>query len=96
MALVKDVQLEILVSIGSGNGLVPIWHQANTRTNATLTSVRPSKAYKYEVCMWKSYHKYKILSTLYAVLTLFVTRFTAYTGGILVSVIEARLFKIHI
>ena len=46
--------------------------------------------------MWKSCHKYKILSTPYAVLTLFVTRFTAYTGGILVSVIEARLFKIDI
>ena len=46
--------------------------------------------------MWKSYHKYKILSTLYAVLTLFVTKFTACTGGILVSVIEARLFKIGI
>ena len=96
MALLKDVQLEILVSIGSGNGLVPIWHQANTQTNATLTSVRPSKAYEYEVYMWKSYHKYKILSTLYAVLTQFVTRFTACTGGILVSVIEARLFKIDI
>ena len=79
MAPLKDAQLEILVSIRSGNGLVPIWHQANTRTNATLTSVRPSKAYKYEVYRWKSYHKYKIHWTLYAVLTLFVTRFTAYT-----------------
>ena len=37
MALLKDAQLEILVSIGSGDGLVPIWHQANTQTNATLT-----------------------------------------------------------
>ena len=94
MALLKDAQLEILVSIGSGNGLVPIRHQAHTLTNATLTSVRPSKAYKYEVYMWKSYHKYKILSTLYAVLTQFFTRFTACTGGILVSVIEARLLKL--
>ena len=37
-----------------------------------------------------------MLSTLYAVLKLFVTRFTACTGGILVSVIEASLFKIDI
>ena len=57
MALLEDAQQETLVSIGLGNGLVPIWHQANTRINATLTSVRPSKAYKYEAYMWKSYHK---------------------------------------
>ena len=42
MALLKDASFEILVSIGSGNDLVLIWHQANTRTNATLSSGCPA------------------------------------------------------
>ena len=27
------------VSIGSGNGLLPVWHQATARTNADLLSI---------------------------------------------------------
>ena len=36
--------MEIIVSTGSGNGLVPIWHQAITWTNTNLMSIEPLHA----------------------------------------------------